>query len=186
MSYITLPELLEISQPKLDLVHPSLQDLVSRVITDLYNKQLYFAAYQSLRSMTEQTAIYAKGRESLDQVNALMEAAGLPDITEEENIVVTTVRVSWHNFGLAVDIVEDGDPQNVGIHWSWKDNADYLTIGTVAKSYYDDGLRWGGWWKSFQDYPHLELAMMCSLSEAYEIYKKNGDIKDVWKQVQYV
>jgi peptidoglycan L-alanyl-D-glutamate endopeptidase CwlK len=57
--------------------------------------------------------------------------------------------MSYHNYGLAVDVCEyvDGKPNWHSEHWA--------EIGALGKKH---GLVWGGDWKSFVDRPHLQLA----------------------------
>lgn len=57
-----------------------------------------------LRSFAEQAALYAQGRKTLAEVNALRKTAGLPALaTQKENTVVTKAPagLSIHNYGLA-------------------------------------------------------------------------------------
>lgn len=135
-------------------VYPELAIRGKKLITALAAAGLPFGAFMGLRTFTEQNALYEQGR-------------SLP------GKVITNARggSSWHNFGLALDMVEDGDLEQAGIQWSWKKNADYLLIGDIAKSV---GLEWGGFWKSFKDYPHVQLTGSLSLPEANRIYQVNG------------
>lgn len=176
-----LKELLNISYKNMAGVNPILQDKVIKIITDLYVKHnVRFAAHMGVRTLSQQQALYAQGRSSLEEVNRLRKKAGYGPITAAGNKKVTGVQVSWHNFGVAVDLVEDGDPNKAGIQWSWASIKNYLLIGAIAKSY---GLIWGGYWKSIKDYPHVELPMTVTLSEAYQTYLARG-VDAVWKKIK--
>ncbi len=60
----------------------------------------------TLRTEAEQLALFAQGRKSLREVNALRAEAGLPPITEKENkLRVTNSLTSLHQFGCAFDVV---------------------------------------------------------------------------------
>lgn len=115
-----------------------------------------------LRTYEEQDALYAQGRTKPG--NKVTNAPG---------------GSSWHNFGLAVDLVEDGDPNKAGVQWSWAKSADFLRIGDKAKQV---GLDWGGFWKSLKDYPHVELTMGLTLEDARELYRIGG-INRVWREL---
>jgi peptidoglycan L-alanyl-D-glutamate endopeptidase CwlK len=157
-----IAELLSVSAPKLDRVHPLLASRVKNVIRILACQGLYFGAFMGLRTWEEQDALYAQGRTK-----------------PGKRVTKAPGGSSWHNFGLAVDLVEDGDPEKAGIQWSWAKNADYLKIGAVAKQY---GLEWGGWWKSIVDYPHVELTGGLTLAQARELYTAGG-LPKVWNAV---
>jgi len=61
----------------------------------------------TLRTIEEQAALYAQGREDIATVNALKRLAGMPPIEADTNRIVTHARpgYSMHNFGLAFDVV---------------------------------------------------------------------------------
>lgn len=159
---ISIDDLDAISKPVLDKVYPPLADRVYALIRSLYLNGLYFGAFMGLRTWEEQDALYAQGR--TDPGKIVTKAKG---------------GQSWHNFGLAVDIVEDGDPNNAGIHWSWSNNADYLKVGTFADTI---GLEWGGYWKAFKDYPHVQFTEQLTLDTACGLYKVGG-LQAVWDEV---
>lgn len=156
--------LLDGSQPAFTSVYPVLVIRTMKLITSLGNADLPFGAFMGLRTFAQQDAIYAQGRSAPGKI-------------------VTDARggESWHNFGLAIDLVEDGDESRVGIQWSWKDNAAYLQIGKLAQA---AGLDWGGFWKAFKDYPHVELTAGLTLADANKIYADAGQsLSAVWAEV---
>ena len=180
ISHTQLQELLVVSTPTLENVHPALRQRCFQLIHKLAEEGLSFGAFMGLRSFDSQRALYAQGREPLALVNALRRKAELGEITEPDNHhIVTTKQVGFHNFGLAVDLVEDGNPDQVGIQWSWSRNADYLSIGKYTK---DLGLIYGGFWKSFKDYPHVELTGGLTLVECVTLYK-SGRLPGVFAEV---
>lgn len=87
------------------------------------------------RSVEEQQKLYAQGRTTTGQ-----------RVTNVDGIT----HLSNHNYtpARAVDVA-------VVVHGkvSWSP-ADYAPLGELAKRY---GLVWGGSWRTFKDYPHLEL-----------------------------
>lgn len=73
---------------------------------------------------------------------------------------------SYHNYGLAIDFalrLPDGN-----VVWDTKrdDNgngkADWLEVADIGKEL---GFTWGGDWRNFKDYPHLEMNFGLSISE---------------------
>jgi len=106
--------------------------------------------YSTLRSKSLQMALYAQGREPLDVVNSLREKSGLTPIEEVDNkYIVTRLKVSAHNYGLAADFVPvvDGKPQ-------WYNDELWLRCGCIALNL---GMEWGGMWKGLVDKPHIQM-----------------------------
>lgn len=174
-------DLLLNSELVLAKVHPELAERVRNLITMLADSGYYFGAHMGLRTWDEQAALYAQGRNHISVVNELRYKAGWQPIAEWQNKKVTRACAgkSFHNYGLAADIVEDGDPENAGIQWSWASTKSYLKIGPLSKEL---GLAWGGFWKSFVDYPHIELTGGLSLEEARLGYLRGG-LDYVWQSV---
>jgi len=120
------------------------------------------------RTVKEQIAFYAQGRETLKQTNALRKMAGLPPISPEEN----ARKVTWTlNSKHLVDL-DDGNPGNDKSRafdivitrngkpcWDVKADvnqnqiADYVEAGRIGKSV---GLIWGGNFRT-PDMPHFEI-----------------------------
>lgn len=164
-------------------VHPRLKEIAEIVIDNLAINGVYFGVHMGLRSWETQHALYSQGREDLAHVNLYRKTAGLAPIPAEENLRRVTkapAGSSWHNFGLAVDLVEDGDPLKAGIQWSWASTVNYLKIGAESKKFSE--LEYGGFWKSLKDYPHIEMHGSLSLSAARALYAKGGT-KAVWEVV---
>ncbi|AFG35596.1 M15 family metallopeptidase [Fervidobacterium pennivorans subsp. shakshaketiis] len=106
--------------------------------------------YNTYRSRAVQNALYAQGREPLEVVNLLRQKAKLEPIDERKNrYVVTKLRVSAHNYGLAADFVPvvDGKPQ-------WYNDELWLRCGYIALNL---GMEWGGMWKGLVDKPHIQM-----------------------------
>lgn len=156
--------LLDGSESALIGIYPTLRVKVLTLITNLTNEELPFGAFMGLRTFAQQDALYAQGR-----------------TTPGKKVTNARGGESWHNFGLAVDMVEDGDVSRAGIQWSWSDNAAYLKIGSAAMLI---GLEWGGFWKALVDYPHVQLVGGLSLADANKIYTEAGNyLPAVWEEV---
>ena len=94
---------------------------------------------QALRTIAEQDALYAKGR------------------TVSGDIVTNAKGGdSYHNFGLAFDLVEI--TSGGGVNY----NYDHTAVSNIGKSL---GFEWGGDWKSIVDKPHYQMVFGKKTSE---------------------
>lgn len=164
ISWHEIEELKSVTSHRLIGCCPAFASCVLRVVEAAALNGLRFAAFQGLRSWEQQAALYAQGRTAPGKI-------------------VTNARPgeSWHNFGLAADLVEDGDSEKAGIQWSWQNNADYLALGKIVSN---AGLGWGGLWKSIKDYPHAELTGGTTLEAARTAYQRAQKLEDVWALVE--
>jgi peptidoglycan LD-endopeptidase CwlK len=117
---------------------------------------------QGLRTWEEQDALYAKGR-------------SVAPLGKKYFVTMAKGGQSYHNFGLAFDIVvldsvgkADWDPSHAG----WKEAA------VVGKSL---GLEWGGDWKTFKDLPHFQYIGGLPLKTCCELYPSG--LPAVWQRV---
>jgi peptidoglycan L-alanyl-D-glutamate endopeptidase CwlK len=120
----------------------------------------------TLRTDAMQRALYAQGRQMLEDVNLLRKIAGMKPISEKRNEhTVTNAQYSMHQSGCAFDFAIVG-PE--GITWDTKadindDNyEDYRQAGIIGESL---GLTWGGRFKRIYDAAHLEYTDELSIDE---------------------
>lgn len=119
--------------------------LIIDLITDLQAKYAVFDTAMkqagidyivtcTKRSMEEQDALYAQGRNG------------------DNRHIVTNARAgqSAHNFGMAFDIVLMSNGKCI---WDNSD-PDWARAGAIGKA---AGLEWAGDWVSFKEYPHFQL-----------------------------
>lgn len=105
---------------------------------------------EAKRSQEYQEALFAQGRQSLDEVNSLRELAGKDPITEQENkYTVTQTKYSKHLQGKAFDItcINKGE-----VDWD-----DYNFINMAGIIFKKLGLTWGGDFVGFKDEDHFEI-----------------------------
>lgn len=133
----------QITLDRIALMHPKvrqeLQDAYMHANNNILGKGVRLRFSHTLRTMSEQEALYAQGR------------------TKPGNIVTNAkAGSSYHNYGLAFDIVLLYDKDNNGTFEtaSW-DNKDPNWI-KVVEYFKSQGWAWGGNFKSFKDYPHFE------------------------------
>jgi peptidoglycan LD-endopeptidase CwlK len=147
---------------------PSLQAKIKAFMIATLSAGIPVVITVTARTIKEQRALYAQGRELLFDVNALREMAGLPRIKQEQNKIVTWTLASKHIIDL-----DDGNPDNdksrafdIAIApggkpvWDIKVDVnqdhipDYEQAGKIGEAC---GLRWGGRFKR-PDMPHFEEA----------------------------
>jgi hypothetical protein len=143
--------------------HPLLADKV-RTLQAQYAKR--FAPWHLIvtsvwRSPLVQEALYAQGRVSKMELNAVRHRAGLPPIYSDDEAarIVTRTRSSRHNrtpseaVDLAVAIDPDGDAGPMKPRIDWQTASRYEAMGELAERL---GLVWGGRWR-MRDLCHVEL-----------------------------
>jgi D-alanyl-D-alanine dipeptidase len=152
-----------VSEQRLAKVHPILAARVRAMMELLAQGGTEIMITQGLRTWEEQDALYAKGRTA-------------PPIGKKYIVTKAKGGQSYHNFGLAVDIVvldalrkADWDVKHPG----------WAAAGTAGQSV---GLEWGGAWKGFKDIPHFQYTGGLELEECRALYGVGG-IPAVWARV---
>lgn len=156
---------------RIQLLHPKLRDealeLYDEIVASLTGSAICRFAY-TLRTFAEQDALFAQGR-------------------TKPGKRVTNARggQSYHNYGLAIDIVLLVDKDKNGTFetaaWDLKTDfdgdkkADWMEVVQVFKRY---GFEWGGDWK-FVDAPHFQKTFGKSIYELRALHTagkvdKNG------------
>lgn len=153
-------------------LHPAFKMRVDQILLEMRSKGWDAVIGSGMRTMQQQTALFAQGRETLDKVNNLRRQAGLPQISATENTVVTHARpgTSKHNLttslffssrsmfevinGYAVDIVSRVHGWHPPNKRFWED------LGVLARKY---GCEWGGDWKgNLYDPAHVQMKLIDS------------------------
>jgi len=109
------------------------------------------------RSVEHQNELYSKGR-----------TIGGKIVTNAKG------GYSFHNYGLAIDIVFIDDSNN----WTWESD-EWQIIGEIGKSI---GFEWGGDWNEFKDFPHFQMSFDCAINTLFEWYQAGG-LNEVWKNL---
>ncbi|MEC0282445.1 M15 family metallopeptidase [Terribacillus saccharophilus] len=135
MGRVSLDTLLQRSEKNMGsgmdaIVKKSALEVIRRAYKEGINAQIS----HGMRTYEQQNALYAQGR-------------------TKSGSIVTNARGGYsnHNFGLAVDYFLTNEDGTKAI---WSVNSHWQRVAAIAKSL---GFVWGGDWRSFRDYPHLEM-----------------------------
>lgn len=154
----------KITIERINLLHPKLRTeantIYHEIIAALIGKAICRFAF-TLRSFAEQEALYAQGRTKPGPIVTWAHAGQ-----------------SYHNYGLAIDIVllVDKDGNGTFETASWETNvdfdgdgkADWMEIVSIFKKY---GWEWGGdWVKPKQDLPHFQKTFGHSEAELLALF----------------
>jgi peptidoglycan L-alanyl-D-glutamate endopeptidase CwlK len=156
---------------RIQLLHPKLRDealeLYDEIVASLTGSAICRFAY-TLRTFAEQDALFAQGRSK-----------------PGKRVTNAKGGQSYHNYGLAIDIVLLVDKDKNGTFetaaWDLKTDfdgdkkADWMEVVQIFKRY---GFEWGGDWK-FVDAPHFQKTFGKSIYELRALHTagkvdKNG------------
>jgi peptidoglycan L-alanyl-D-glutamate endopeptidase CwlK len=143
---------------------PQVADAARSALADLDKRGIPHSVTCTIRTYSEQRALYAQGREDLLTVNSLRHEAGLPAIGQDDNAYVVTQLNglplvqggkgrSPHQMGIALDVVPKGPN---GPEWPPATDQRWIEI---SKSFKSQGFEWGGDWKDFVDLPHYQMSV---------------------------
>ncbi|MNW28231.1 Peptidoglycan L-alanyl-D-glutamate endopeptidase CwlK precursor [compost metagenome] len=148
---LTLEQVQNKSASKIAGLLPVVKQAASVLVSECYKRGVYIQITQGLRTIEEQNALYAQGRNG------------------DTRDIVTNAKGGYsnHNFGVALDFALLSDD---GKRVSWDTNkrttkeakSDWSIVVEIAKSL---GFSWGGDWKSFKDYPHFEMTFGLSTAQ---------------------
>jgi peptidoglycan L-alanyl-D-glutamate endopeptidase CwlK len=131
-------------------LHPLVADKARQLIELATAEGIEILVTSTLRTFEEQAELFAKGR-------------------TEPGSIVTNARPgrSWHNFGLAFDVVPLINGKAIWNSPFWN------KIGRLGE---DVGLVWGGNFTSFKDRPHFEFHPHLTLAEANRRKEDNQNL----------
>lgn len=153
-------------QEKINQLHPAVAEMCRRHLALARLNGLKVYVFEAERSMERQAKLYGKGRDAKGNI-----------VDKRKVVTMAKPGNSYHNYGLAYDLVFDGDKLKPGVQWSWDDKSsqaadakrrsDWMSLGKAGT---DCGLEWAGAWKRFREYPHFQQT--CGL--------KIKDLKRIW------
>jgi peptidoglycan LD-endopeptidase CwlK len=130
-------------------LHPVVKERSDQLVQQAARIGIVVLITDGFRSLDEQNTIYEQGR------------------TTEGNIVTNAKGgESYHNYGLAIDFALETPSGDVIWDRQYDRNqngkGDWSEVVKIAKSL---GFRWGGDWKDFKDYPHLQMDFGLSIAD---------------------
>ncbi len=135
-----------ISIERVDKLHPKTREIFKSFVRESENELgITLRVVQGLRTFPEQHTLFLQR----------------PKVTNAD------AGYSYHNYGLAIDLVEIKDGK---ANW----NFDYSKLLPIAKKY---NLVWGGSFKSIVDKPHYELSFGYSVKQLLDKYNKKDFIE---------
>ena len=167
----------KITLERIKLLHPLVRGEVDEIYKEiceaLKGRAMCRFAY-TLRTLAEQAELYAIGRSKSPKLKRVTNAA--PGF-------------SYHNYGLAIDIVliwdKDGNGSYETASWDTKmdfdgdGKADWIEVVEIFRKY---GWAWGGNWAGLPDAPHFERTFGYSAVELKRLF----DAKKVITNTNYV
>lgn len=144
----------KVTLERIELLHPAVREEAKQIYAEICERltgraQCRFA--YTLRTFAEQDALYLQK----------------PKVTKAKG------GQSWHNYGLAIDIVllidKDGNGTFEAASWDTTTDFDKDGLSDWQEVVYVFGLfgwEWGGNWKNFPDKPHFQKVFGLTISEA--------------------
>lgn len=118
--------------------------------------------FEGFRSYGRQGELYAQGR------------------TSPGHIVTNAPEgMSFHCYGIAVDLVFDADPVKPGIQWTWDGKMPWDKLSAMSISM---GFESAGTWRTFKEWPHFQKTYGMQITEALEIARISG-VNGVWEKL---
>jgi peptidoglycan L-alanyl-D-glutamate endopeptidase CwlK len=155
----------QVTLDRINLLHPKLKDDALKIYDEIVaalNGSAICRFTHTLRTFAEQDALYAQGR-------------------TKAGAKVTNARggASYHNYGLAIDIVllVDKDKNGSFETASWETNkdfdndkiADWMEIVAIFKRYgFEAGIDW-----KFMDAPHFQKSFGYSIKQLQDLFHTN-------------
>jgi len=133
-------------------LHPIVAEKVEVLLEKTAERGISILITDDYRSFEEQDRLYDKGRRTPGKV--VTHAVGGD---------------SYHNFGLAVDFALQLENGNVIWNTEYDGNgngqSDWFEVAEIAKEL---GFQWGGDWRGFKDYPHLQMDFGLTINDLQE------------------
>jgi peptidoglycan L-alanyl-D-glutamate endopeptidase CwlK len=120
----------KVTDIRINNLHPAIRQRARQFINAAAAQGIMLRITDGLRTFAEQDELYAQGR-------------------TKPGAIVTNAKggQSYHNYGLAIDVVEIKNGKGL-----WE-NPNWPKIAALGKSF---GFAWGGDFKNLRDLPHLE------------------------------
>lgn len=130
-------------------LHPIVEEKKNELIEKAADIGIDILITDDFRSIDEQNSLHSQGRTEPGQI-----------VTHAQG------GESYHNYGLAIDFalrLPNGDViWDITYDGNGNGKADWFEVADIAKEL---GFSWGGDWRHFKDYPHLEMNFGLSIDD---------------------
>ncbi|MHC1707479.1 MAG: M15 family metallopeptidase [Bacteroidales bacterium] len=131
----------KVTDDRIAKLHPLIREDAETLINKVEDQlEIRLRITQGLRTFDEQHALFMQPRDGKDN-----DRDGKID-EPDEKVTNADAGDSFHNYGLALDVVEIKNSQ---VNW----NTRWMDIARIAKAM---GFEWGGDFKSLRDKPHFQ------------------------------
>jgi len=152
--------------------HPAIVGKLEDALDECHDKGLMVYVFESYRTLDRQQHLYEQGRTRKGRI-----------VTNAEPLS------SYHNYGLAFDLVFDGDDRD-GIQWSWDGDYnnealaqdkrdDYTRVGEIFERY---GFEWAARWKRGRETPHFQMTFGYAIKDMKALHNASG-LQGVWDAI---
>lgn len=152
---------------------------------NLNNQATTAGLFEGFRTFDRQADLYAMGRSKTSTNRCVhqgqaREFGSCPIHPLGATVTNAPAGMSWHQYGLAVDIVFDSDPVKPSLQASWDNKFAWDKLGALGMRM---GLEWAGSWRSFREAPHFQNTYGLQLTEANELFRVGG-MRAVWAEIK--
>jgi len=163
-----MKKLFEASTRDIAYLDPVMRGKIPDFLEEVKQSGISIIITCTARLAQAQMALYAQGRQSLDEINRLRKIVNLYTLGPAEakkkvtNTLLSKHLVNFDNwdpnddysqaFDFAIMSGKKAD-YNLKVNVNKNQIPDYEEVGIIAESY---GWEWGGRWKNFPDYPHIQ------------------------------
>ena len=164
-------------------LYPKFRDTVNGFITTWNGTHAVEAVgiFEGLRSFERQAELYAIGRTTdgapCIHAGVLRPLGSCAQHPHGRIVTNAPPGMSWHQYGLAADVVFDSNPVKPDLQASWDGKYPWKALGIAGTT---AGLEWAGSWRSMPEFPHFQKTYGLQLVEAHELYQQGG-LPAVWK-----
>lgn len=159
----------ELEEKKLSELYAPFAARIRNFIIKARQESLNVSIFEGYRSFERQKDLYQKGRDLTGKI-----------IDQRKIVTNAPPGFSFHNYGLACDIVFDGSDSKPGFQWSWSDTHEWKKLAQLGKDEF--GLEPAYFWKSFPEAPHYQCSYGLQVHELLLLYNSGG-LKAVWDRL---
>jgi len=165
-------ELRSWDEAKLLALYPPFAEVVRQFVLEANKQGMVVGIYSGFRTMAQQRDLYARGRDTDGKI-----------LDRSQIVTNAPPGFSFHNYGLAVDLVFDEHPTEPGWKWSWDSNFPWDKLAKLGQSKF--GLEAAYFWRLFPEGPHYQMSHGIRAQEFLTVYN-DGGIPSVWAKLDEI